>query len=69
MRVNGVLGILPSQPTTTVMAKRLKLVPGAFLVSAMARIAAAGQDKSARTVTMMRLQGQRRMDPSHTSPG
>lgn len=56
-------------PGKVYAAKRLKLEPGAYFVSEMARIAAAGSDKSARTVTMMQLQGQRPMDPSHTSPG
>lgn len=56
-------------PGKAYMAKQLKIEPGAFSVSQMGRIAAAGADSSARAVAMMQLEGQRPMNAAHTSQG
>lgn len=56
-------------PGKAYMAARLKVEPGQFTVSQMARIAAAGSNASARTVAMMKLLGDRPMISTYESQG
>lgn len=56
-------------PGKAYVARKSKLEPGAYSVYEMARIAAAGSNKSAKAVTMMQIEGHRPMQPSHTSQG